>query len=51
MYVHNYRYNLMGKCWQFHPEDRPSFNELVLLIKEFWDEEHLYVVQSYEQNN
>ena len=28
-FKHMYRYNIMRKCWNFMPEDRPYFTELV----------------------
>ena len=42
----NVRYALMRQCWHHLPDDRPSFTELTLLLKEYWDEEHLYIVQT-----
>ena len=29
-----------------NPKDRPSFSDLVVGLKDYWDSEHFYVVQS-----
>ena len=42
----NVRYMLMRQCWHHLPDERPSFTELMSLLKEYWDEKHLYIVQT-----
>ena len=37
----------MERCWEIRPEERPNFQELVTLLKDYWDEEHFYVVQTF----
>ena len=43
-----FRYTVLFQCWSSLPEDRPSFSELCVHLKDYWDEEHLYVIQSVE---
>jgi len=43
----SYRYGLICQCWHYTPEERPTFKEIVCNLQEYWDEEHLYEVQSY----
>jgi len=40
------RYELIAMCWLMNPKDRPSFSDLVVRLKDYWDNEHFYVVQS-----
>ena len=37
---------MVGCCWQFMPENRPTFEETLLKLREYWDDEHLYAVQT-----
>ena len=30
-----------------NPEDRPTFSDLVVRLKDYWDNEHFYVVQNF----
>ena len=45
---HLSRYTMLTQCWAALPEDRPSFTDLCTQLKEYWDDEHLYVVQSFK---
>ena len=40
MFCH--RYEIIGHCWQYLPDDRPTFEEILLNLKEYWDDAHLY---------
>ena len=36
---------IIYKSWELRPEDRPSFNDLVHQLLEYWEEEHAYVIE------
>ena len=36
------RYDIVSQCWQYLPENHPTFKELLSGLKEYWDDEHLY---------
>ena len=36
---------IMYKSWELRPEDRPSFDDLVHQLLEYWEEEHAYVIE------
>ena len=33
--------------WQYLPENHSTFEETLLKLREYWDDEHLYAVQTY----
>ncbi len=35
----------MAQCWQLLPEDRPNFSQLVEELRDYWEEEHAYVME------
>jgi len=42
------RYELITSCWHINPEHRPSFSDLVVRLRDYWDDEHFYVVQDFQ---
>ncbi|XP_064389307.1 epidermal growth factor receptor-like isoform X3 [Halichondria panicea] len=36
---------IMAQCWQLLPEDRPNFSQLVEELRDYWEEEHAYVME------
>ena len=42
------RYELITSCWHINPEDRPSFSDLVVRLRDYWDDQHFYVVQDFQ---
>lgn len=44
MYIPLCRYSVISSCWNTMPENRPSFGDLVVSLKDYWDDEHFYVV-------
>ena len=43
---HCCRFDILCKCWELKPEDRPTFSEMVDMLQEYWDDEHFYIVRS-----
>ena len=41
-----HRYEIIGCCWQYLPDTRPTFEEILLKLREYWDDARLYVVQT-----
>ena len=42
------RYEIITSCWHINPTDRPSFSDLVVRLRDYWDDEHFYVVQDFQ---
>ena len=40
-----YRYEIISCCWRYLPDNRPTFEEILLSLREYWDDAHLYAVQ------
>ena len=45
-----YSYSIIMSCWELKPEDRPNFSDISVLIEDYWDREHAYVVHSFISN-
>ena len=41
-----HRYEIISCCWQYLPDTRPTFEEILLKLREYWDDACLYVVQT-----
>ena len=39
------RYDILSCCWRYLPDNRPTFEETLLSLREFWDDAHLYALQ------
>ncbi len=40
------RYSVvMAQCWKLLPENRPYFSRLVEELRDYWEEEHAYVME------
>jgi serine/threonine protein kinase len=35
-------YEIIGHCWQFLPDSRPTFEEILFNLREYWDDAQLY---------
>lgn len=44
-FLHN-RYEVMMKCWEWTPEDRPTFSDLVTLLSGVMESEAGYMAMS-----
>ena len=38
----HYRFGFMETCWEFKPECRPNFSQLVEKLTENWDDKYAY---------
>ena len=41
-----HRYEIISCCWEYLPDNRPTFEEILLKMREYWDDACLYVVQT-----
>ena len=41
-----HRYEIISCCWRYLPDNRPTFEEILLKLREYWDDARLYVVQT-----
>ncbi len=42
-----FRYEfLMTTCWSLLPEERPPFSRLAQQLQEYWEENHVYIIEN-----
>ena len=42
IFVLSYRNAIFSQCWHYTPEDRPTFEEIVSSLQEYWDEQNFW---------